>query len=298
MSKFQDYISGLERQGRKTAVIEGVAWAQYVESGTVSKVPFYDLSPPSDASVRKAMSSFKPRILTYAVRAANEAEANGYLYATWNKDYDLEKLDKNARRDARRAQRCFEFKFMDWSEVRAKGAKCFHDARSRNGLTDGDATSFEKVVSFAEKMGVDRALGAFSVEDGSLGGFIIFTEVEDWIEITGAYSDNDHLKNCPNNCVFDFMQQYYLAEGRAKVVSYGYSSIQNGSSRDGLHAFKERIGFEAVPIRRNFILSPGLRLVANPILLGLIRLALKAQPGSRVLNKAEGMLSILLNKQK
>jgi hypothetical protein len=287
-----DYVNGLELQGRKTFTCNANIWAKYTEAFTVARTPAFVLSPVTHEEISEVFQALHPAILTYAVQARQPEEGNGYLYVTTNKGYDIEKLDKNGRRDARRALRNYSFRFIGWDHLLKAGYKAYHDTRSRNGLSDHTQADFNALIAQSRIIPPNTCLAAID-EQGIIGGFLIMTMADDWIEVSGAYSDTGHLQNCPNNGMFHYLQEKFLATGIVTTISYGYSSVQTGSSIDGLHHFKQRIGFDAVPIRRYFILKPSLRFLVNPVSLFAIKSLLKMFPSNRALKKIEGIFKFV-----
>lgn len=286
-----DYINALKQTGRNTILLNNHIWSNYTEHKSVMRVPAFILTPPSATEIQEVFKILNPAILSYATAGA-ENDHNGYLYCTTNAAYDVELLEKNGRRDARRAMRSFNFGFISWEQLEEQGYKAYNDTRSRNNLSDNTTEHFKKFVQQCRSLHVNYCLAATDIETGMLGGYLVMTIVEDWIEVTGAFSDTDHLNNCPNNGLFHHLQDAYLKTGKVKMISYGYSSVQKGSSIDGLHHFKQRIGFDAVPIKRVFLLKPSLRFIFNPVTGVLVSLMLKLFPKNRPLNKIDGIMRL------
>ena len=89
----------------------------------------------------------------------------------------------------------------------------------------------------------------------------------------------------------------YLVIKRYDLVSYGLSSVQAVSTAAGLHEFKTKVGFEAIPVHRAFVAHPLLRLFVNSVAQRCVSSMLMLTPGSRLLKKCEGTLSTMLGRR-
>jgi hypothetical protein len=127
-----------------------------------------------------------------------------------------------------------------------------------------------------------------------LAAFLSITQVDNWAEIEGCFSVTDLLNLRPNDALLYRGLYYYLRERACRLVSYGLSSIQPDSDEAGLHAFKTKLGFEAIPVHRVFVPSPLLRPFVNRLVLQGVKLALRVEPGQRQLEKMSGLLTTML----
>lgn len=286
------YIEELNKEGKKTLYKGGDSfWVTY-EQKAAARGPAFFLGEANNDEIKEVFKNLNPVILTYNT-IGTEEDSNAFLYVSRNYDYDMEKLDKNARRFTRTALKNFKFEFTGWDNILKNGYKAFADTRGRNGLSDGTKENFQRIFSECKRNPAYKSIAAFMQGDEKIHAFLQITEVGDWVEITSAYSENDYLKFCPNNGMFDAAFKYYLAEKRAKVVSYGLSSIQKSSKKDTLHDFKLRIGFDAVPVKRVFVVNPRYKPFINKYSHGIVKLLLKMFPHDRRINKLEGVMSVI-----
>jgi hypothetical protein len=290
--KLAEYISGLQAEGT-TVYYPGreYFWMSY-EKKAAARSPAFVLDNVDQNEVKEVFKRLAPVFITYNIEST-EKESNAFLYVSRNYQYDMEKLDKNARRFTRTAHKNFQFRFTDWDNILKNAYPAFADTRARNGLSDGTIENFQKIFNECKKNPAFKTIAAFLPGDEKIHAFLQITEVEDWVEITSAYSENDYLRLCPNNGLFDTAFSYYLKEQRAKVVSYGVSSIQKASKKDTLHDFKLRIGFDAVPVKRVFAVNPKYRPFINKYSYGIVKLLLKMFPHDRRMNKLEGVMSAI-----
>jgi hypothetical protein len=67
--------------------------------------------------------------------------------------------------------------------------------------------------------------------------------------------------------------------------------VQEDSNAAGLHHFKLKVGFEALPVHRAFVPHPLLRPLVGQASLEAMRFLLRRQPGNRWLKKASGVMA-------
>jgi hypothetical protein len=72
---------------------------------------------------------------------------------------------------------------------------------------------------------------------------------------------------------------------------YRYLVVSNTA---GLHRFKTKVGFEARPVHRAFVVHPPLRPLANRFALWGLNTVLRFRPTDRRLKKAGGVLASML----
>jgi hypothetical protein len=138
-------------------------------------------------------------------------------------------------------------------------------------------------------------LGAW--REHELAAFLSITAVDDWAEIEGSFSANDSLPLRPNDTLIATALSNYLVKKGCALVTYGLSSIQAQTTAEGLHQFKMKVGFEARPVHRAFALNPLVRPFANTRTQRCISTMLRLSPGSRLLRKCDGMLSLMLRRE-
>jgi hypothetical protein len=198
------------------------------------------------------------------------------------------------RRNVRRGLRELRIEPITSDQLLAHGAQAFCDTRRRVGLSDGTPEDFRRRFTWQAKCPAYVFFGAW--KDDQLAAFLSITEVEDWAEI-GCFSADALLSFRPNDALFFYALSYYLTEKEYRLVSYGLSSIQAKSNRDGLHVFKTKVGFEARPVHRAFVLHPLLRPLANRITLWGMNTALRFRSRDRHLKKAGGALAAILRQK-
>jgi hypothetical protein len=295
VATISSYGSSLARNDRHIIPgSSGTFWAEY-ESFAMMRIPDFCLTPPSPAEVERVLWKGRIAVATYLRQPGVSYPANAWLYVCRDKSYKLEKLNVAARRDARRANRSMEFGFVEWPVVLSHGFTAYSDSRQRVGLSDGTREHFQSRIQRFSSNPSHTAVGAW--KDGLLVAFMALIVVDDWVAIEGSFSDNDHRTLCPNDGLANFVLRHFLMERGFETVTYGLSSVQELDQSGGLHTYKKKVGFEAIPVHRAFTLHPLLKPFANHITLASLKILKRLVPGNRLVKKAGGMLASLLEKR-
>lgn len=286
------YASALVRSGRRLlSGSSGTFWIRY-ESYAMMRVPTFALTPPSRDELHRVLRDSQSAVASYLLEPDESHPANAWLYVCHDRSYRLENLGVPGRRDARRAARSLRIEFVDWPTVMAHGFTAFSETRTRVGLSDGTVEQFQKRFHQFSLNPFHCAVGAW--QDDSLVAFMTLVVVDDWVEIEGSFSADGSRTLCPNDGLAHFVLSHFLTKRHFNTVSYGLSSIQDAHQAEGLHNYKKKVGFDAQPVHRAFVLHPLLRPFANPLMLRGARMVAKVLPQNRLLKKASGMLVTLL----
>lgn len=286
------YASALARSGRRLLPgLPGTFWVRY-ESYAMMRVPTFALTPPSGDELHDILRHSRSAVASYLLEPDESHQANACLYICNNRSYCLENLSVAGRRDARRAGRSLRIEFVDWPTVMAHGFTAFSETRTRVGLPDGTVEQFQSRFHQFSLNPFHCAVGAW--QDDSLVAFMTLVVVDDWVEIEGSFSADNSRTSCPNDGLAHFVLSHFLIKRRFNTVSYGLSSIQDAQQTIGLHSYKKKVGFDAKPVHRAFVLHPLLRPFANPLILRGARMVTKMLPQNRMIKKASGVLVTLL----
>ncbi len=286
-----DYAAELLKNGAKVMNgAPGTLWIGH-ESRSLIRLPTFSLERPSPTEIQRLFRAGGATVISYITTPDEQHPANSWLYLCHTQAYTPNALSKNARRDIRRAQRTLRFEALTWPTVLAHGGLAFGQTRTRVGLSDGDAASFEGHFHAFARNPAHHAVGAW--HENRLIAFMSLVTVEDWVEIQGSFSTDADRDLCPNDGLCHYVLEHFLTQQGCTVVSYGLSSVQQHNNEAGLHKFKQKAGFTAQPVHRSFVIHPLLRPFVNPLTLSAVKVALRLKPGSRPLKKAAGMLSAL-----
>jgi hypothetical protein len=286
------YVSSLAQQGKEVIPgMPGTFWAQY-ESLAMMRIPDFVLSPPSPGEVERLLWRGRIAVATYLRHPDGSHPANAWLYVCRNKSYRIEDLCVAGRRDARRASRSLRIDFIDWPTVLEHGFPAYSQSRQRVGLSDDTLGHFQSRLTRFSGNSCHRAIGAWT--ENKLIAFMALIVVDDWVAIEGSFSTNDDRTLCPNDGLASFLLRYFLVERDFTTVTYGLSSIQELNQSGGLHTYKKKVGFEAHPVHRAFVLHPLVRPFANQLALKGANIIKHVFPRNRLVKKASGMLSLLV----
>lgn len=288
----QEYIQTRRSLGQ--IITEGAGntfWRDYGRR-VVMRFPDPTLTPPSRSELSLALHKHRAYIASYNCEPDPTHPANAVLYLCRDHSYCLENLGTNARRDARRALRDLRIEAVDWNTLEDKGERAFRETRERFGLTDGTREHFQSRVGHFLRNPAHHVIAAS--HESNVLAFATVRLIDDWAEIEGMFSANEGRQHCPSNGIVHILLERCLRSLHCRWVSYGFSSIQDHSRADTLHQFKQKVGFEALPVHRAFVMRPWMRPAANALTLKIVRAAAHRNPSNKVLHAAEGMLSAML----
>jgi hypothetical protein len=252
----------------------------------------FSVAEPAAGEVDAVLRRTGAAIASYLLQPGRLHPANAWLYQCF--EYRFAALPAPARRNVRRGLRELLIAPLTGTDLLAHGANAFCDTRRRAGLSDGTPDRFRRY--FTRRIGcrLETYLGAW--KDGRLAAFVSILRVGDGIEL-GCFSIDALLRHRPNDALVHTVLLDYLAGRRCAHVSYGLSSIQTASNAAGLHRFKRKFGFAAIPVHRAFVLHPLLRPLASRATLSLahwtLLAVLRLWPRDAQLKKAEGALACM-----
>lgn len=273
----------------------GTFWVRY-ESIAMMRIPVFCLDSPGPGEIRRILWYGPAALASYQLSPDELHPANAELYVCADPAYSLEKLSPAVRRNIRRGFQELRIKPLDAQKLMAHGAQTFRDTLRRNGLGDSTPEEFRKRIALGARCPGRVFLGAWSGDQ--LAGYLSILEVDDWVEIRNSFSTNALLRFRPNDVLVFSALSYYLRKKGRRLVTFGLSSIQADSNRNGLHLFKTKLGFEAQPVHRVFVLHPFLQPFANRLTLNCLNTALRFRARERRLRKARGVLACILGHER
>jgi hypothetical protein len=285
------YEAGLKKSGVVTFPgVPGTVWARY-ESVAMVRVPAFHTAPISGQDAGQVLRSGRAAVISFLLEPDEKHPANAWHYVCRDRSYALEKLSKEGRRDARRAQRSLRIEPLDWASLLAHGFVAYNDTRTRLGLSDGSIANFRKRFETFSSCPGHYAVGAWKGE--TLAAFMTLIVIDNWVTMEGVFSASAERDQCPNNGLAHYVLDHFLVKEGVEIVSYGTSSIQETSQKSGLHAYKTRVGFKAEAVHRAFVLHPLLKPLMNRGTLWSLKAALRFMPGDRRLLKIIGALGAM-----
>jgi hypothetical protein len=285
----RQYEQHLKDFGRK--VLQGSERSLWVSHSryAMERHPVMALHRPEPIELREVFKRSWVCVLSYVIQASDETPANCCLYLCQKRDYKLEDLGPKARNHIRRGLKEFEIRFMDHAEFVSKGAQAYCDTIKRNGYSGLTAQDFSSGYRIPQPW--RKFVGAF--KDGCLGGFLLITELDDYVSFEN-YSADQFRTMGVNNGLNYFALWHYLHEQRFRMVTYGLSSLQTVTRAEGLHQFKLSMGFEAFPVHRVLAVNPALRPFVNRTSWRVAKGVAKLSKNHPILRKAEGAIRMVL----
>jgi hypothetical protein len=291
------HIADLQESGVRVWSAGGSTFWAASRDHVAGRLPVFSVAAPDRSEVDQALENTGAFIASYLQEPDAEHPANAWLYVCADQAYSLETRPPAMRRNIRRALRQLAIRPLTANELLAHGSKAFCDTRWRSGLDDGTLSGFRRYFNGAAHG--DRTgwtyLGAW--KDDELAAFVTARHVEDWVEL-GCFSMDSMLGFRPNDALLYVALSHFLNERQCRVVTFGLSSIQANSNAAGLHRFKLKVGFDARPVHRAFVLHPLVRPFANRATLSAAHWAvnsvLRRRPRHGRLKRFAGMLACML----
>lgn len=290
-----EYVGDLRRSGAR--VCRGSAGTYWVASTdrVLWRLPTFQVGTPSQSEIDDALTTTGTLVASYLVEPSEDQPANAWVYLSSSRNYSLRMLAPPMQRNVRRAMRELTITPVGPGELLAHGRPAFCDTRRRNGLDDGTDVGFRRYFASGLHRPGQSYLAAW--RQGQLAAFLTIVRLDDWVELC-CFSTTSMLWYRPNDALMYAALSAYLADERCRVVSYGVSSIQAKSKAAGLHRFKRKVGFDAIPVHRTFVFHPSIRRFAHRLVLSAAHTAvngvLRVQPRNRMLKKLGGMLACML----
>jgi hypothetical protein len=273
---------------------DGTYWARYPDR-VARRVPLLHTAIPEPGEVDRAMRATGALMATFLTTPHDGHLANAWLYLCADNEYTLETRPSEMQRNVRRGLRDLSIVPVTGDELLEHGSRAFCDTRERNGLDDGTVAQFRRYFGYHVGRPGRAFLGAW--KDGTLVAFLAMVRVDDWMEFI-SFSMSSTLAHRPNDALIYTALSHYLVTQKCRVVSYGVSSVQAETSAAGLHRFKRKLGFEAIPVHRAFVVHPALRPLANRVTLNaahtLVNRILRFRPREPRLKKLGGVLACML----
>ena len=233
----------------------GTWWLQY-EIGALMRFPIFAVNQPSPKELMRLYSMRLAPLLSYLVEPTPARSADAVVYVCTNQQYHLKELEHSVQGNVKRGLREFQIRSLTVDEVIRFGERAFVDTWLRHGWAKTSCPDFQKYLSGPSTLCGNRFLGAW--REGELAAFAGLIEVDDWVEVRVRFSTDASLKSRPNDALLFHILSHYLAERGFRTVSAGASSIDPTANTPGLHRFKVKMGFKAIPVRRVFRFHPAL----------------------------------------
>ena len=288
----RDYARGYAAAGWRQCAGSGGTWWLQHEPGALMRLPIFAVGTPEAGELRALHWMRLAPLVSYLLEPDDRHPANGFVYACTNSQYSLEGLDHRVRTNIKRGLREFKIRLISVEEVLAGGVPAYLDTWRRHGHERVSADEFSNSYCATARLPGNKFLAAWKGDE--LAAFMGITEVDDWVEVRSRFSTNASLNSRPNEALLFTLLRQYLVERKFRTVSAGVSSVDPSANTPGLHRFKVKMGFEAIPVHRVFSFHPLLRPLVSRLGLGLLSRAIRRFPDNRRLGLARHVLGYVL----
>ena len=283
-----DYASGAAAAGARTFPGSASTWWVEYKPGSIMRLPLHVLHhPPPSELTRLFWVRFAP-LVTFLAEPDAQAPADSVHYVCRDNQYSLQKLEHAAQTNIRRGLRELRIEFLTHAQLLQHGGQAFIDTHRRFDPETGTAAEFERQYTGQVSAPGNVFIGAW--KNDILAAFLYLLVVDDWVLVNGRCARHDCLNLRPNETLLFAALFHFLVEKKVRLVSAGTASIAAEADTPGLHRFKLKMGFEALPVRRVFILHPSLRPLAHQPARAALSLSRKLCPSVRWLRLMESVL--------
>ena len=288
----EEYVSGLIQEG--TRVVSGPAESYWLttEMRCLERMPWWRLDEAPARDVDALLWRARSPAAAYGRHPDASHPQNAVLYVCQDQNYAMDNLEHTARKNLKRALGELRFEFIEPHVLLEKGVVPYCDTRTRIGLSDGTPELFRKRFERTTANPARKIVGAWRGD--VLAAFLSIIVVEDCVTTAAVGAATEYLSLRPNDGLIHFVLDYYLKRHHFRLVTAGPSSVQEDAKRDTMDRFKRKMGFEAWPIHRGFMLHPLLKPLANRVTLSALRACTRYWTSNRALRKATGLLATYL----
>lgn len=265
--------------------------------GELIRKPVHCTAPVEEHESQKILQVPGTRVLT-SLRVVSETRpANCILYLCRGEPYGMERISRNARKVIRRGLRNFECRRCTWDELANYGYAALVETDKRHGYAIRSREEFDDFVN-RHRAGAAffEVWGAWHDAD-TLAGWVLLSKVDDVATFLKVCSLTQFMSKAPNNVLHYLPMETLINDEKRRYVSTGFSSIQPGAEM-GLHEFKVRLGFDAIPVHRTYIVPRHIRpFIMSPLTSRFWDASAKLLPKYSILRKISGMSQVLSGRQ-
>ena len=225
--------------------------------GELMRFPTVPASAPDRVEMRELLKKPKTYVVSYALEPNDTHPANAFSYECAGTDYSLKMLPSKSRKHIRRGFRNVRVRLCTWREVLEKGFEARVDTDVRHGKQPPERRSFKNFVSEHKDKPFFDFYGAW--ENDNLVAWVMVTKVGAETMSSHLCAQTTALRLGVNNALRYAELKHLLTIEKRRMVSSGMSGFQILKANElSLHENKLSMGYEAVPVHRQFVLHPGL----------------------------------------
>jgi len=256
--------------------------------------PFHWIIRPDQTELNEFIQSHKVLGLRYSTSLEEENGSLSYHAVYEDRTYNLEILNKWARKNVRNGLKNCQVVPISFSRLAQEGWGLQLDTLQRQGRrVPMPYKTWELICLSAKNLPGFEAWGA--LVDGSLGASVISFKMQDCYYMLYQQCHSQYLNLHINNGL-SFVVTKTLVERKETVsILYGLHSLDAPTSVD---EFKFRMGYKPKPVRQRVVFHPWLKPCINRMSHAMVRKLLNQDPGNPTIAKAEGMIRFYLEGEK
>jgi hypothetical protein len=255
----KDYYRFVAAQGLRVVEDESCYW--------VEKRKHFWESAPSHRRVRLSAAISKKLFAlgAFAIRyTCPDGEGTPTCEYIWdNKEYGLDSLHKDAKRNVRKNMAVCQFKPIDFEFLKRYGYAInqnVYSRQNREGDFQTDQKQWKIYLETCAGLPFVEAYGIFIGDELCAYSMALF--VDDYCYTFHPYAHSDYLKFYPMNVLIFSLVQHILQRPDVSCVCYG---VESYTPRPTLERFKIAMGCRKRALRRQIVVHPLLRpTLSNP----------------------------------
>lgn len=292
-----DFIGGFEQRGLPCALTAGATqgWIPGVR-GELQRFPNECTGPVDSATRRRLLRRRGIWIVSCLVEPDRTHPPNCFNYVCRNREYDLSKLRKQVRKTIRRGMRQLDIRLCTWDEIAEHGRPAYDDTLERHGFARSAGDGVKRASTSKRDLRFHEAWGAWHHRD--LVAWLTLGKIDNWAFFINTCSCSHALRLGANSALRHVVTHHVLVEENREWISSGVSSIYAGTQW-GIHRYKVRSGYQAIPRHRQFFLHPLVRPFIEPAACSwAIEKLASGLPHMENLRKLSGLSRLLSGREK
>jgi hypothetical protein len=266
------------------------SWWYEASARVYQAFPLHWLVRPSESELLELVRGQRVVALRYSTPLDAAMGCVSYHAVCDDREYGLQKLEGRARNAVRNGlQRC-RVERVPLERLADEGWPLEVDTcrRQRRELPMTQQEWRRRYLAAAELDGFE---GWAALVEGRIAASLLCFRIDDWCEVLAQQCLAEFLAARINNALTFVFTQSMLQRPDVRSVFYTVQSLDAPPSVD---QFKFHMGYVARPVRQRVVLHPWAERIVGPWTRRLVSMALRRNPSSRVLGKAEGMIRFYL----
>ncbi len=276
----------MERRGRRILTAAGARWHS-VEGRFFMAFPYHVILDGRDDEIRRMVNDASAFGARY--QSLSTPGLSGGLYVRRERGYSISTVDVRQRSRVRRGLERCQVSVVDPDMLLHQGLELNLDTMRRQGRFDpefGNPDQWRRLVTAVRATRQVTAWGSFF--EGRLAAYMITCREDGWLHILHQMSRLDLLEHHPNHALTFTITRQALEDSDLEAVCYGTQSLV---ATDGLHEYKQRLGYEFLPGFSAIQLHPAAApVLTSRVVLGAVRRLRALRPHDQRLERLASVL--------